>query len=155
MIYFSEISWRHSWDFGTLAPNIYDFLVCLSVCQLADFLTDIRRMQGYLQFWMRYFSEIFLIHSWDVCTDIPINSYILVCLSVCQLAHFITEIRQIQGYFQFWIKHLSDFLSYSLDFSTQAPNNSEFPVHLSVWGYLQFYMIFFSEYYEGIPMIFL
>ena len=41
---------------------------------------------------MRYLSEIFWRHSWDVCTLVPIDSEILVCLSVYYLAYFLTKI---------------------------------------------------------------
>ena len=37
--------------------------VSLLVCY---FLTEIRQIWGYLYFWMRYLSEIFLRHSWDI-----------------------------------------------------------------------------------------
>ena len=133
MRYFSEISWRHSWDFGTIDPNISDFLLCLSVCQLAYFLIEITQIQGYLQFCKRYLSEFFLRHSWDVCTLIPINFEFLVCLSVCQLAYFLTEIIQIQRYLHFWMRYHSEiFWRHSQDVCTLFPNNSEFPVCLSV-----------------------
>ena len=59
MIYFSEISLRHFWDFGTLYPTVSDFLLCLSVCQLAYFLTEIRQIQGYGQFMTRDISDFF------------------------------------------------------------------------------------------------
>ena len=40
---------------------------CLSVSLLVCyFLTKIRQIWGYLHFWMRYLSEIFLRHSWDI-----------------------------------------------------------------------------------------
>ena len=109
MRYLSEIFWRHSWDVCTLVPNNSEFLVCLSVCQLAYFLTEIIQIQGYLQFWKRYLSEIFWRHSYDESTLVPNNYESLVCLSVFQLAYFLTEIRQIQGYLQFYMRYLSEF----------------------------------------------
>merc|ERR1711954_607792 len=51
----------------------------------------------YLQFWKKYLSQIFWRHSWDVGTLIPNNFEIVVCLSVCYLAYFLTEIRQISN----------------------------------------------------------
>merc|ERR1711954_566507 len=42
---------------------------------------------------MRYLSEIFWRHSWDVPTLVPHDSDFLVCLSVCLLSHFFTIIR--------------------------------------------------------------
>ena len=133
MIYLSEIFWRNSWDIPARVPNIFKFLVCLSVCQLAYFLTEIRQIQGYLQFWMRYLSEIFWRHSWDVGTLFPNYSEFRVCLSVCQLAYSLTEIRQIQGYLQFWMRYLSEsFWRHFWDIGTLDPNNYHFVVCLSV-----------------------
>ena len=127
MRYLFETFWRHSWDIGTLVPNDCEFLVCLSVCQLAYFLTEIRQIWGYLQFWMRYLFETFWRHSLDVGTLVPNNCEFLVCLSVCQLANFLTEIRQIQGYVQFWMRYLSEtFWRQSWDLGTLDPNNYDF-----------------------------
>ena len=85
--HFNEIHFwiflRYSWDVGSLVPNSYDLFVCLSVCYLAHFLTEITQILGYLQIWIRYLSEIFWRHSWDVGTLVPNNSEFLVSLSVC------------------------------------------------------------------------
>merc|ERR1711954_250244 len=133
MRYLSEIFLRHSWDVGTLASNDSDFFVCLSVCYLAYFLTDITQILGYLQFRIRYLSEIFWRCSWDVSTFVQNNSEFCVCLSVCYLAHFLPEITQILGYLQIWIRYLSDiFWRHSWDVCILVPNNSEFLVCLSV-----------------------
>ena len=43
---------------------------------------------------MRYLSEIFWRHSWDVRTLFPNESEFHVCLSVCLFAYFLTKIRQ-------------------------------------------------------------
>ena len=40
---FLKTFWRHSLDIGALFPNNCEFLVCLSVCYLAYFFTDIRQ----------------------------------------------------------------------------------------------------------------
>ena len=85
-MYFKNF-WRHSWDVCTLIQNNSEFLVCLSVCQLAYFLTEIIQIQGYLQFWKKYLPDIFWRHSWDVCTLIQNNSEFLICLSVCYRGH--------------------------------------------------------------------
>ena len=86
MRYLSEIFWRHSWGLGTLFPNNSEFLVCFSVCLFAYFYTEIIQMQGYLQFWMRYFSETFSTQSWDAGTGFPNNSeFLYVSQSVCLL----------------------------------------------------------------------
>ena len=94
MRYLSEIFWRHFWDVGTLFPNNFEFLVCLSVCQLAYFLTEIRQIQGYLKFWMRYISHFSWRYSWDVSTLTRNDSEFHVCLSICLFAYFLTKIRQ-------------------------------------------------------------
>ena len=36
--------WWHSWDVGTLVPYTSEFLACLSVCYLADLLTEITQI---------------------------------------------------------------------------------------------------------------
>ena len=85
--YLSEYFWRYSQNIGTLVPINYKFLVCLSVCQLAYFITEIRQIQGYIQFCMRYLSENFLRHFWDVCTLVPNNlNFLYVCRSVSWLS---------------------------------------------------------------------
>ena len=108
----SEIFLRHSQDISGLFTDHFEFLLCLSVCQLAYFLNEIRQIQGYLKFCMRYLSEFFWRHFWDVGTLFPNNFEFLVCLPVCQLAYFLTEIRQIQGYLQFWMSYLYETFSY-------------------------------------------
>ena len=124
MIYLTEIFWRHSWDVFTLVPNNSEFHVCLSVCLVAYFLTVIIQIQEYLQFWKRYLSETFWRHSWDVFTLVPNYSEFHVCLSVCQLAYFLTEIIQILGYLQFWKRYpLEIFWRHFQDESTLVPNN--------------------------------
>ena len=128
------------WNFACSIPghNHYDLggnqiFLCLSVCYLAHFLTEIIQILGYLQIWIRYLSKIFWSHSWDICTLVPNNSEFFACLSVCYLAHFLTEITQILRYLQFWIRYLSEiFWRHSWDVCTLVPNNSEFLVCLSV-----------------------
>ena len=95
MIYFYEVFWRHTWNVCTLVANDFEFLVFLSVCLLAYFLTEISQILRYLQFWIRYLTEIFQRHSWDVGTLVQNNSEFFVCLSLCFLAHFFPEITQI------------------------------------------------------------
>ena len=72
MIYFSEISWRHSRDFGTLVPEIPNFLY---VCESVSWLTSLLKLDTYRDnsssVW--YLSEIFWTHSLDVCTLVPNN----------------------------------------------------------------------------------
>ena len=59
---------------------ITDFLY---VCQSIGWLTSI--------FWMRYLSENFWTHYWDVFTLFPNKCKFFVCLSVCSLTHFLTD----------------------------------------------------------------
>ena len=108
MRYFSEIFWRHSLNVCRLFPNHSEFLVSLLVYQLAHFLIEIRLIQGYLQLWMRYISEVFWRHSWDGCSLFPNNNNVFVCLSVCYLAYFGTEYRQIQRYLLSRMRYLSE-----------------------------------------------
>ena len=133
MIYLSEIFWRCSQDVSTLILNNSEILVCLSVCSLAYFLTEIRQIQGYLLFLMIYLSDIFWRHTWDIFTLFPNNFKFLVCLSVHQLAYFHNEIRPIQGYLLFWMRYLSEnFWTHYWDFFTLFPNKCNFFVCLSV-----------------------
>ena len=101
--------WRHSLGVFTLDPNSFEFLVCLSVCLVAYFLTEIRQILGYLQFLIRYLFDFFGRHSRDAFTLLPNKYKLFVCLSVWQLAFFLTEIRQMQGYIQFLDIYLSEF----------------------------------------------
>ena len=128
----SEIFWRHSWDVCTQVPNNSEFLVCLSVCQLAYFLTEIRQIQDYLQFWIRYLSENFWGHSWDVDTLFPKKLYFLF---VCQFVSWLTallKLRQMLDFLQFWMRCLSNFFRHSWDVGSPVPNTPEFLVCLSV-----------------------
>ena len=93
MRYFSDIFLRHSLDVSTLFPNNQKLLVCLSSHQLADILTEIRPIQGYLLSWKIYSSEYFWRHSWDVFKVFPNNYKFLVCLSGSNLAYLPTDIR--------------------------------------------------------------
>ena len=160
MRYLSEIFQRHSQDISGLFTNNFEFLVCLSVCQFSYFLTEIRIIWGYLKFWMRYLSEIFQRLSWDVFAMIPNNSEFLVCLSVCQLAYFLTKIRLIQGYLQFCMRYLSEiFWRHFQGISGLFPNYYEFIVCLSVCQLAYFlterrHMKYFSDIFRGICMIF-
>ena len=70
-------------DVGTLVPNISELVVCLSVCSLAHYLTEITQIFGYLQFWIRYLSEFFWRHSLDAGTLVPNNLEFFVCMSAC------------------------------------------------------------------------
>ena len=159
MKYLSEIYWRLSWDVCILDQNNFEFLVVLSLCQLTYFLTEIRILQGYLQFQMRYISEICWTHSQDISLQFQNHFDFFVCLSVCQLAYFLTEIRIIQGYLQFQMRYISEFFwRHSQDISEQFSDYFDFFVFLSVCqlaqflseirilqGYLQFQMRYISE----------
>ena len=139
----SQIFWRYSLDVCTLVPNNFRFIVCLSVCALPHFLTEIRLsldisssrgaiffkfsgdipgmflhqlkiISGFLYIcqsvhcltsllklgylWISQvvdklsFFQIFRRHSWDVFALVQNNLGFLVCLSVCSLPHFLTDI---------------------------------------------------------------
>ena len=105
--YLLELFWRLSWNIFTMQSNNSEFLVCLSVCQLAYFLTEIRKIYAYLEFCVRYLSELFWRLSWNIFTIKSNNSEFLVFLSVFQLVYFLTEIISIQIYLQF-LKYLSE-----------------------------------------------
>ena len=133
MRYLSEIFWGHFWDVCSLVSNNAKFLVCLSVCQLAYFPTEIRCIQGYLQCWMRYLSEICWRLSWDICILDPNISDFLVCLSAWQLAYFLTEQMLIQGYLHFWMRYLSEICwKHSWNVCKLVLNASHFLVFQSV-----------------------
>ena len=91
---------RHSLDISGLIPYYSEFLVILSVCLFAHFLTEIESIWRYLQFWMRYISEIFWRHSWDILGLFPNYSEFFVYLSVCQFTYFLTKIRLLQVFQQ-------------------------------------------------------
>ena len=131
MRYLSEIFWRHSWDVCKLVPNNSGIHVCLSVCQLAYFLTETIQIWGYLQFWKRFLSEIFQRHSQDESTLVLNNSEFLVCLSFCQLPYFLTEIRQIQNFFVTLTPDKSSELGQML-FFVLKPNKSQLKLSTEV-----------------------
>ena len=132
IIYLYAVLKINSCDVVTLVPNNSEFLVYLSVCWLAYFLTEITQIR-YLQFWMRYLSEFFLRHFQGISRLFTDHFEFLVCLSVCWLAYFLTEIRQIQGYLLFWMTYLpKTFLRHSWDVCTLFPNACKFLVCLSV-----------------------
>ena len=96
--------WRHSLDISVLFLKHSVFVVCLSVCQLVYFLTEIMSIQDYLQFWMIYISEVF--------KDIPgiflhyfknILYFLYVCQSVSQflislpIGHFSGSTSETSG----------------------------------------------------------
>ena len=139
MRYLSKLFLRHSQDISGLYINNSEFFVCLSVCKLAYFPNEIGQIRGYLLFWMRQLSENFWRLSWNVCILDPNNLELFVCLSVCQLAYFLTEIRLIQGYLQFWMRYLSELLQrHSQNISGLLTNYSEFLVCLSVYQLADF-----------------
>ena len=56
----------------------------MSVSLLVGLLPYLKgKILGYLQFLMRYLSENFWRHSWDVFTLVSKNSEFFVCQSVC------------------------------------------------------------------------
>ena len=92
MSYLSQIFWRQFWDVCTLILNDFSFLVCLSVCSLPHFLTEISvsmisPVVDELSF--SNFLELFP----DVFTLVTNNFRFLVYLSVFPLPYFLTKIR--------------------------------------------------------------
>ena len=76
---------------------------------------------------MRYLSENFWRHSWDVSTLFLKKIGLFVCLSVCYFAHFLTEIRQIWGYLLFLMRYLFEiFLRHSWGDCTLVWNTWKF-----------------------------
>ena len=112
MRYLSGIFWGLSWYVFTINLSHSEFLVCLSVCLLAYFLNEIMSIWGYIQFWMRYHSEFFLRHSWDISALFPKYSVFLVCLSVCLSVSYISSNWSFLGvnFWDLW----SCFLSHTL-----------------------------------------
>ena len=55
---------------------------------------------------------IFCSHSFDVCTIDPINSQFLICLSVCYLDDFFTEL----GYVHLYMKYFLNFFQINPNF---------------------------------------
>ena len=80
---------------------------------------------------MRYLSEKFWRYSWVVGELFKIILDSLYVFS--SLPHFLTEITQILGYLQFWIRYLSEIVwRHYWDVGTLVPNDSELFVCLSV-----------------------
>ena len=102
MIYLSDF-FKHSWDFCRLVLNTSNFIIWLSVCYLT---LPFRKYVNYV--WMRYLSEMFWRCSRDISTQNPNNYRYFVCLLVWYLSYFLTEMRQILGYLQFWMLYLTD-----------------------------------------------
>ena len=107
---------------------------------------------------MRYLSEIFWRHSWDVPTLVPKNSKFLVCLSVCSLSHFLTKIRLSldisSSRWAIFFKFSGDipwmFLHLFKKFQISCMSVSLFIASLPYWyyvnsGYLQFWMSQLSQ----------
>ena len=91
MSYLFQVFNRHSWDVSALVQNNFRFFVCLSVCSLPNFLTEIGLSYDISSSGWDIF-QIFLKYSLDVCTLALNNFRFLVCLSVYSLPHFLTEI---------------------------------------------------------------
>ena len=90
-----ELSFSNFWEtflgcFCTSSNN-FRFLVCLSVCLLPHFLTNIMlsSSRGAI------FFQIFCRNFWDSCSLVQNSLRLLVCLSVFSLPN--------SGYLQFWM----------------------------------------------------
>ena len=74
--------------------STYFQISCMFVSLFTASLPYLQQVNfGYLWFWMPQLSQIFWRHSWDVSTLVPNNFRFLVCLSVCSLPHFLTEMK--------------------------------------------------------------
>ena len=130
------------------------FFVCLLV---VFFLSEIRQIEGYLQFWMKYLFESF----WDF-SGIWFTTYVShLCLSAGLLAYFLywnkanIGISPVLDKISFWY-----IFGTFLGFGSLLWNNFEFPVCPSVWylahfftgsrliwGFLQFYITYFYNFF--------
>ena len=128
MSWIFKISWRHSRGICALILNNFRFLVCLSVCSLPHFLTEIRLSLDICSSIWAIFFQILGIHSWDVSALVQNNFRFLVCLSVCSLSHFLTEIMLTVNIF-----------------------SSGWAIFLNFW---QIFLVCCIEKKRGTPMIF-
>merc|ERR1711954_492793 len=90
MRYLSEIFLRYSWNVGTLASNDSGFLVCLSVCSFAYFLTKIRQRDiscSGCHIFMEFFGDI---------PEMLVNWFqiFLIFLYVCQSGSWHTSLMK-------------------------------------------------------------
>ena len=102
-----QIFWRHSWVVPTLVPNNSKNLVCLSVCSLPHFLTEIRlsldisSSRGAIFFKFSGDIDRMFLHLFNIISDF---------LYVCQSVHCLTSLLKL-GYL--WISPVLDELSFS------------------------------------------
>ena len=150
---------RHSQGVSGLFTDHFEFLVCLSVCQLAYILTKIRPIQVYLLYWMRYLSEIFGGFPGIFLYQIQIIwNFSYVCPSVSWITSILIqaniEIYQILDEISF----KCFFWTHSFDACTLLSNHYEFIVcpsvcqlayflteSISIQIYLQFSIRYLSE----------
>ena len=106
MSYLFQIFGRHSWDDSALVQNNSRFLVCLSVCSLPHFLTDIMLTVDISSFawyiFQIFFGEIpwMLVHLLQM-----ILNFMYVCQSVClltSLPKLIKGIYPVLDEISFW-----------------------------------------------------
>ena len=115
MSYFS-----HSWGVCTIVPNNFRFLVCLSVCSLPYFLTEIRLsvispVHEELSF--SNFLDIFL-----GCLYISSKQFQISCMSFSLFIALLPYYSKVNiGYLQFWMSYPSQiFWRHSRDFYTNS-----------------------------------
>ena len=123
MSHLFQILGRHSWDISALVQNNHRFLVCLSVCSLTHFLTDIMltvdiSSSGWASF-LKFSGDIpgMFANQFQI---FPFFLY-FVSLFIASLPYW----NYINiGYIQFKMSYLSQiFLGPSSDVSTIAQNN--------------------------------
>ena len=90
--YLSEFFWRHYWDDGTPFQNNSEFLVCLSVCLSAYFLTKLRQRDISSSGWdifLKVFGDILkmLVHWFQI---------ILNFLYKCQSISWLTSLLRLE-----------------------------------------------------------
>ena len=78
--------------FVQLFQIILNFCMSVSLLDGLFFFTEITQILGYLQFWIRYLSEISRRHSWDFDTQFPNKSDFLY---VCQSVGWLTSILKL------------------------------------------------------------
>ena len=132
MSYLFQIFGGHSLDVPALVQNNFIFLVCLSVCSLPHFPTEMRLSldisSSRWTIFFKFSGDIpgMFLHLFKIISDF---------LYVCQSVHCLTSLLKIhyQWYLQYLMSYLSQsFWRYSYNVCTLVPNNFRFLICLSV-----------------------
>ena len=121
MSHLSQILWRHSLDVCTLIQNNLRFLVCF-VCSLTHLLTEIRLTLDISN--SGWTILLNCLETFQGCYySSSKNVRFLVCLIVCLLPKFVTEISLTLECFKVLVElPYSKFWRHSLDFCTLVWN---------------------------------